>query len=906
MASPPTSEVGRQHSLTSDSDSVPASAGKCYFRDLASGKDAPICGCRYFYADDTRGIQTDSALGRPLVASPTWCFCGHHVCFHDQGKRERLVQRTAVSRLLSRLDGRVSPEQSPLAVPRTIRPGGGIERQRTPIGLHHHRTTLHGVPHLQKPFVPASKSGVPALQDQISRDTGFQTRLPYGPHTSYHTTQPAYHYPHSVRRQCHGGTSTSGNILDHRSIPQNDTYRSATTSRLLPLHEDILQSVTELATTPSLPGTPVTRSFQHQNSPALDATIFDPAGQLQPSVTHRQSRATSTSQPTPAREPSLRATLRHVQSFSAPDTRASLAELSSRLDALESASFSHTCVDDLQDRFEAIDGHICELHARYEELERQRVVERSEDASETVRLSGCHVEEKVDFLEQRVQRLEHTSSPSRVEPWELEVIFLPWGRELRNIWVTNNDVDSRVATMPASATAMQDWRQDSTNWLFPRACGPTGRLSGIVYARLQSRGLVQSITVTSNGARALQEQLATAFAGFVPHLKLFHSSSYMVPSKGAGSEGSSYLGLQVQFVPLRKIHKSSRLRFLSTAELATPTLWTCDFLDASVFMKIPSIGLRRLFVTQPSAYLQPSGNASGHHDWSWQRLRELPRVRHSKVDSLPETVDEADAREDCWKWNSRLDPPLSASTSFMSSDAIPDEWRPASSAETLVHKHGFIIDDDIPTGLHDIVTRQVPVTPTSGNSAKHSLSQHMQTDYSRKRRRFSTHNLMTAAPPTPRRSHEPPSPGTIGMFLASRSSQALTSRPGELDGGTSEGGAALAYATPHSNTIKRRAEEPDSGTDQDDWEADVASSAAHVGVKANEEVWEGVDGDELMQDMHTGSNALREHRRGIQDLNRVYDTEQDEEDDDEHDNDEDEDDGDDDEIDSDIDGLVYR
>ena len=65
-------------------------------------------------------------------------------------------------------------------------------------------------------------------------------------------------------------------------------------------------------------------------------------------------------------------------------------------------------------------------------------------------------------------------------------------------------------------------------------------------------------------------------------------------------------------MPLRKVRKSARLRFMSPAEMVTSATWTADLLDSSVFMKVND-GQRRLYITTPHAYLQKSDGG-----WTWK------------------------------------------------------------------------------------------------------------------------------------------------------------------------------------------------------------------------------------------------------------------------------------------------
>ena len=156
---------------------------------------------------------------------------------------------------------------------------------------------------------------------------------------------------------------------------------------------------------------------------------------------------------------------------------------------------------------------------------------------------------------------------------------------------------------------------------------------------------MRTVSITGNAADYLTSSIIAAFQETLD-LQL---------DKG---HPSNLLGLQHPFVPLRKVHRSPTLRFLSPGELSSPTLWTADFLNASVFMHLPSSGLRRLYITDSAGYTQIQSES----DLTWSKMRELPRYT---ADSSQE-VREADALEKCWEHYDRLDGPQMTDASFSS------------------------------------------------------------------------------------------------------------------------------------------------------------------------------------------------------------------------------------------------
>ena len=177
---------------------------------------------------------------------------------------------------------------------------------------------------------------------------------------------------------------------------------------------------------------------------------------------------------------------------------------------------------------------------------------------------------------------------------------------------------------------------------------PSQGTAGIVYERLKSRGYVKTVELRSSNYHHIYDTITSAFSTLIT---------------------------ETPIMLLRKTHKSSRLHFLNSGHI---DLWSADHLER-LFMKAPRIGLRRLFITTPSAYDQSSTGRS------WQSIRELPR--HEQSTSPPTSfVSEADARESCWTWDSRLDLPLdSQSTSSLS-------WHSSFDSHLLSPKSDFILD----------------------------------------------------------------------------------------------------------------------------------------------------------------------------------------------------------------------
>ncbi|AEO57095.1 hypothetical protein MYCTH_2302880 [Thermothelomyces thermophilus ATCC 42464] len=372
-----------------------------------------------------------------------------------------------------------------------------------------------------------------------------------------------------------------------------------------------------------------------------------------------------------------------------------------RLDRLETNSFSVAGHEDCHDRHENIDLRVTELESRVDEVEKilndngsvissRRAPKQgggggADDATASVASvstnatvlasNRAEVYNQLQQLQAQVNQLQAAALPSYVKPWELEVVFLPF--PLKGIWIeakefanhrrsTGSNFEGWTqmpntlsrATPDPQSPKFQEWpgQGPESNWLLPRAFA-AGR---IIDQRLRSRGLIKTVLVRGPDARSVHLAIHDAFEDVLRISSSSEARSALAPDYPL----TEFLGLRQAWVPLRKLHKDSRLRFLSPAEMATPTLWDFTFLASSVVMK--AAGAQRLYITQPEAYLQdhPLGYHAIEAGWTWQKLRQLSRVYPDSQSSAD--VPEADALEECWNWNDRLDGPPSVPASAIS------------------------------------------------------------------------------------------------------------------------------------------------------------------------------------------------------------------------------------------------
>jgi hypothetical protein len=427
-----------------------------------------------------------------------------------------------------------------------------------------------------------------------------------------------------------------------------------------------------------------------------------------------------------------------------------------RVEALERASFDQVSPVDFKEKSEFVDARLLDVEHKLDDHD-GRISAIEEDANASLNgvdsfkggrsilqnhhnntaLVGSEWRNRLKDVEEFLDSFKTIAPPSFEYPWDVEVIFIPWGRELKGIWMPAQEIDrprSSAATQmseegretqhtsreSANAVAMglTMWSDDPTlywptegaGYLSAKACGP----KNVVYHRLKSRGLVRQITLTDQESVNVHRVLSQTFGQIGIQLGGSQTDTDRLCERVLTPENTPFLGLRAPFIPLRKVSRSSRLRFLSMPEMVTPSLWTASFLASSVLMRLPDGG-KRLYITQAEAYLQPSG--SSYTSWTWPKLRELPRIislDEEQADAQDESyVAEADAREPCWAHYSELDPPPSSYSSFhsdISADPQPTMTsilQPTTTARDDSH-HGHQAQ-----ALEQAIPVFEPITPTS-------------------------------------------------------------------------------------------------------------------------------------------------------------------------------------------------
>lgn len=679
---------------TSPAPSLPG--GQCNFVDLSQGANGPKCGCRRFWSRGASGYlgnpsgQPNESYAGSQADQAAFCMCSHHACYHDEGQGPFVAPPPPVMPTTSGQENeRPKSNREPLT-PVMPELSFAMPPPSQPVDFHTFNHASFSA-NIHKDIMP-----VPEVDNTVSAPLPTASAHAHAPEASIPDTlswtnliqsQPDDHQVDvlpSIPSQCllpasqPSSTTSSARIaylkpFGGRGLNTLNGARSKLREPLdinsdgrAPAHDDdaadhsIEPSVDDLTVTNTPRSTRSARRIDPVDRPSQPGTIG------------------------PSRE-DFRELSDTVQSHD------------QRLEKLETVSFDNDH-EDCHEQHDRADLRITDLEVRVEELEkalndggsvvasmsrpRRPGVDESTASVVSVatntssRTDRGELRNELQAVKSQLSRLQASSFTHLTQPWEVEVVFLPF--PLKGIWFESREFPSQRLSgsaphidadqwtqLPSSSSPMEppspegiyEWNgpELESEWLLARACAP----DKMIDQRLRSRGLIKTVMVRDGDARSVQHAVSTAFG------TLFRTFSRMQANVYHGSSAhhrvAKFFGLQQPWVPLRKIHKDSRLRFLSPAEMVTPTLWDVSFLSSSVVMK--ATGMHRLFITQPEAYLQDVD--AYDNGWSWQRLRELSRVYPDSQSSQQE-VPEADAMEDCWAWNDKLDEQPSSQSSAVS------------------------------------------------------------------------------------------------------------------------------------------------------------------------------------------------------------------------------------------------
>jgi hypothetical protein len=700
--------------------------------------------------------------------------------------------------------------------------------------------------------------------------------------------------------------------------------------------QDIIQSATEVAT-PSNANTPdlgVTDQAVGQGKRFIEG-LMRLTSNMEQGASHDARPATATSAPAmlppssphPSQE-QLHSVLRtaspqalqklvsyltplHNLLSSIPNVANTMREHNDRLSMLENTnSFNYVHPEEMQQTFDTFDGRILHLENRMDDHDTLHQMIDADQSNQpygrrhiavTESFGSNHscqsttssalilaamdrkdVATEIGTIKDRLEVLEAAALPTTLNPWEVEIVVLPWGRDLRGIWFSPDEpmheplksvtqdseewTQARSSTLGQSRASLGPFRdtdssphpsarsrsshpfsdsesgwssQEISEWasgssddlLSPKACGS----NNLVYKRLKSRGFVLDVKLTSASANDIQATISHAYKDLLGRFNLAdENESAMI---------NSYPGLRASFIPLRKVAKDSRLRFLTPSEMASSALWSAQFLAAGVMMRV-SGGKKRLYVTERESYIQ-SDDIGG--SWTWQQMRILPRHQPDadlQMDGNDEQcqpqVPEADAREACWAFFEAYDaPPASINSSFASRQSVELSMRPADRDWRRSMTPSSILRNRQPPQPISPLSEFHQLRPSRQRTASASMIEPMISTAS-KRRLNSSPVKQSSAPQqpgitmarlkrrrvtdssssqpearfedahatswanTPRRSREPQSPffsSEPQLLPLPRTSSDLTSRPSEKSLAALGRSTPSAYATPYSGAF---------------------------------------------------------------------------------------------------------
>ncbi|KAI0206066.1 hypothetical protein F4808DRAFT_190685 [Astrocystis sublimbata] len=653
--------------FTASAPSLPG--GPCNFTDLTPGANGHKCGCRRFWSRASfGGLERGSPVGFPpgfgngYEDQTQWCMCSHHACYHDDARDSQTpipVPVVASTHANGQENERPRANREPLTpvipelsfnVPCSVAQDMEFDPVGHPVSMAHGREEAARPRGIDEASLPDTLAWASLIHSNPGRAESLDPipsncLLPSQPSSTTSSAKIAYLKPFSGK----GLNTLSG--VRHQTL---EPLREQTSKIAEPEDRDTIdleldQAVDDAQTVANTP-----RSSTHRD--VTDGLAQPPA----PDVNHQAFHLLSNT----------------VQGHE------------QRIENLESISFSAAAHDVCHEKHDHADLRVTELESRVEEVEKilnddashasghgwarcNRIGDTAGSVVSVATSSGSRVMDRAELqselenLRAELSQLHGLSSfPCRMRPWEVEVVFLPF--PLKNVWLEAREFGSQRLSYGSSAEVDLWTRlptnsepqspgfydstgpEDESQWLLGRACAP----DHMIAHRLRSRGLVKNITVRGPDARSVHQAMSEAFG------TLFRTFSRMQGNVHHGStihpRVTKFMGLQSPWVPLRKLHKDSQLRFLAPAEMVTPVSWDVQFLASSVVMK--SHGTHRLFITHPEAYLQDDN--AYENGWTWQRLRELSRVYADSQSS--QEILEGDAKEECWAWNDTLDQPPAA------------------------------------------------------------------------------------------------------------------------------------------------------------------------------------------------------------------------------------------------------
>lgn len=713
--------------------------GACNFINLNIAGNVR-CGCqRYFDKSVTlRGRTTD---GQEQEVS-YWCMCEHHACYHGAERKEMPVEEvrsimpsqelpmvsvhgdtelpdTAVGTRppsivgrsqasYRRMNGAAVGGNGRITLP-TAQPLPQAPRATSRSTQRHESLHVPELPDIPSQcFLPSNISSGSAAA--VSRNASFNQNQDAAANirasnhlSSIHDWIPdpvqPYYFPESVT-DC---ASLMSRYVDN-DIPQ--------TNFGVPQREQ-QQHVTSVPTeqerapptrTASRQSSRVTRSqSQHMRNTTL---VIRPSGSQEAHPNKMELDSPS------ATSVDLRSILPHIPEIrehyaARPTLKDKLQNHEDRLDHLENQTHSVACAtesdrncdcdcDLVSSRVDRHDTRVGKIEralsarkfkgfAQLEDGEHSFVSEATTDISASHAELYNRVDSRMGDLESRMSKLDGSITlPSASNPWEFEVVFLPFGAELAKVWSSGESFGSQmsrrssnqdlthsnqfVPNTEASATKFFTKAPRENSWehtleeayvkngiLSARACS----IDSLIDQRLRSRGLVRSIEVKGPDAQHVQFAIFEAFGDLLQTMADGPPRMPKLSSKVPKKLRRFKEALNSSWIPLRKLHKDSKLRFLEASEMITSSLWTPSFLSE---VAMQQSGRRRLFTTGRESYIQHSNNLLSGSGWTWESIRQLTpfdpdasQVEDYEFHHTPSRNTAMVLSEPCWEHDDKLD-----------------------------------------------------------------------------------------------------------------------------------------------------------------------------------------------------------------------------------------------------------
>lgn len=699
--------------------------GTCNFTNLSIGGTAK-CGCqRYWDRSEFSGKSTSEGATQEDVERTGWCMCEHHACFHEAGKDDEGLTQTPMPfqrQLSQERDASLQSTYQDVSKPSNIVSQRIFQTNYTSRGTEEEALTKSCRSHAEIGTLGADARNslqnftlqndtLPPIPSQCLLPPNISSGGIVGKSLSFGSAKPPRGYK-----------TDAGSINDWIPYPvQVGSLTESLTDVATPLSRYLDEAELRYDSIDTNLPEAVDTEKSH-TSEAVCKPLSQEAGVPLPTMDCNGEPTSLVLRPTSDTDHSkmnfdansitadLGRILPHMSDIHRhyaikPTLKDTLQNHEDRLDHLENSTNSFLAVADSDKNCDCDCDLLSHKHenieCRMDKIEKALATKRYKglgpiddcngsviSETSTAMTSTSHTEMytridlRIEGLESRICTLDNSILPSASNPWEFEVIFLPYGIDLNRVWAPQDNISSQKSRHTGgtqdgmgsqfltSSTSQRFFAKAATehSWehlldqygpagtlYSPRVCG----IDSIADKRLRSRGLVRTIEVKGPDAQHVQ------FAMFEAFDDLLHAT---VSGVGSTSKVQKRFrpyreALNASWIPLRKLHRDSRLRFLETSEMLTSTLWTPTFL-AEISMQ--QSGKRRLYVTNKDSYLQHTPD--GYSGWTWQTIRQLPRHIESSGSSASSDLDfhpghslrsnALTTYEPCWNWDEKLDGPV--------------------------------------------------------------------------------------------------------------------------------------------------------------------------------------------------------------------------------------------------------